>query len=239
MSLERFVAAADNHGDHICRKTENEFFDFIDAWKPKHRLHLGDLFDFRALRRKANENEKRESILEDVSIGKEFLQEYRPNVWVMGNHDDRLFEIARWGSGAVRDLAEVGCQDIISLTKKVKCNVVPFGKRAGVYPFGDMKLLHGYFAGSTAAARHAAIYGKCMFGHVHAYDVASIARWEGPVIATGIPALCILDQEYNQQTPGSLRHSNGWAYGVIDSKTGETETWVAKKIGDKWVFPTI
>ena len=239
MSLKKYVLAADNHGDHIHGKTANDLYSFVEEWKPALRYHLGDLFDFRALRRKANENEKRESIKEDVAEGKEFLKWYRPNVWLLGNHDDRLFEIAKWGCGAVKDLAELGVADILKTTDKIGCQIVPFGKRIGVYQLGDMKLIHGYFSGSTAARQHAAIYGKCCFGHVHAHDIASIPRIEGAVVGMAIPALCELDQEYNQQQCGSLRHSNGWAYGVIDTETGATETWVAKKLGGKWLLPMI
>lgn len=239
MSLKRWVFAADSHGDKLHEPTAAAFQDFLQHWKPHLRVHGGDLFNFDALRRKANENEKRQSVLDDLQAGFAFLRDYRPNVWLLGNHDDRLYEIAKWGSGAVKDLAVLAVQDIEARCRKIKCAVVPFGKTHGVYQLGNQKLLHGYFHGITAAKQHAQVYGRCLFGHIHAHDLASIPRWEGPVVAQSVPALCQLEQEYNRQNPGALRHSNGWAYGVLDEATGETETWIAREIGGKWLLPTL
>jgi hypothetical protein len=239
MSLQRFVSACDNHGDHICPQTKKAFFDFLEVWKPHVKIHKGDLFDFRALRRKANENEKRESIQEDVQAGKEFLQAYKPNVWLLGNHDDRLWKISKWGAGAVKDLAQMGVDDITKLCGKLKTTIVPYGKRAGVFKLGDCKFLHGYYCGPYAARRHAMIYGKCIFGHVHAHDLASVPHIDGAQVARACPALCVLDQEYNQGQAESLRHSNGWIYGVHDTQTGETESWVARYMGGRWLCPMV
>ena len=239
MSLQRWVFATDSHGDHIHEPTRKALVDFNKEWKPHLRFHGGDLFDFRALRRKANENEKRETIQEDLQAGLDFIHEYRPNVWLLGNHDDRLWEIAKWGAGAVKDLARIGVADIEKRCARLKVQLVPFGKRAGVYQLGDLKMLHGYYCGAFAARRMAQVYGKCLFGHVHAHDLASIPRWEGAIVAQSAPAMCVLDQEYNQQAPDSLRHSNGWVYGVHDTQTGETVGWVARELAGRWLIPTL
>ncbi len=237
--LKRWVSVCDNHGDHAHTPTLDALWDFIDEWKPHIRIHKGDLFDFRALRRKANENEKRESIAADLQAGLDFIRRYKPNVWLLGNHDDRLWEISKWGSGAVKDLATMGVNDIESQCGRLKVQIVPFGKRVGVFKLGDLKFLHGYYHGAFAARRMAQVYGRCLFGHVHTYDIASIPRWEGPIVAQACPALCELDQEYNQQQPDSLRHSHGWAYGVYDEATGATEVWAARDLNGMWFLPRI
>jgi hypothetical protein len=43
---------------------------------------------------------------------------------------------------------------------------------------------------------------------------------------------------YLDAKPGSLKHANGFAYGVINDKTGQYHVWQAEAIGHTWVLPS-
>ena len=70
----RFVAVGDNHGDMVDEESFLAVQQFIKDYKPSVRVHLGDCFDFRSLRRGVgNDAESAESLKEDLECGIEFL----------------------------------------------------------------------------------------------------------------------------------------------------------------------
>jgi hypothetical protein len=234
---ERFIACADTHGDMVDAEASRAFLAHLAAWKPKHRLLLGDAFDFRPLRRKASAEEQREHLGPDIAAGKEFIRRMRPTHYLLGNHEGRLVRFAEEGAGAVGELARIGLADIVSVAKGVGATVYPYDKRAGVVKIGKLNFLHGFFVGVTAEQRHANIYGPCLFGHLHRIGEAPVPGLERRQ-ARCIGAICQLDQEYNAHQPSSLAHEHGWAFGVIDKVTGEYHVWQARKVADQWLVPS-
>lgn len=234
---QRFTFGSDLHGDMQSLPVLDAFWRFDAEWKPAVRIFGGDLCDLRPLRTGASEEERRETMQHDVRCGIDFLQRWRPNYWLLGNHDFRLWDWASRGNGAVSELAGLGVKDLEAKAKRLRCDILPYDKRDGILRLGRAKFLHGFFCGETAAKRHALIYGACMFGHTHAIEEAPIAGLERRV-ARGVGCLCQLNHDYNSRTPSSLRHANGWAYGVINKTTGEYVTWQAEEIGGTWLLAT-
>ena len=79
----KFQAGFDVHGDQQSKRACGVFFDFADVWRPDYRVMGGDLFDFRPLRKKASEDEKRESMRGDFEAGMEFLKRMRPTHYAL------------------------------------------------------------------------------------------------------------------------------------------------------------
>lgn len=235
---ERFTFCADNHGDMIDPEASAAFLAHLDAWKPKWRIHGGDAFDFRPLRRKASQEEQREHLGPDIAAGKRFLATMRPTHYLMGNHEGRIVRLAAEGVGALGELAQMGLDDINRTVGGLGGKIFQYDKRQGVVHIGQLAFLHGFFVGETAAKRHAQIYGPCLFGHVHAIAEAPIPGLTRRC-ARSVGALCYLDQDYNSHTPSSLAHAHGWAYGVINKVTGDFKVWQAEKTGDgQWLVPS-
>ena len=96
----RFIAGFDVHGDKQSKAACEVFFKFAKDWKADIRVMGGDLFDFRPLRRKASEDERRESMREDFEAGIGFLKRMRPTHYALGNHsfvaDTDILTIAGW-----------------------------------------------------------------------------------------------------------------------------------------------
>jgi len=238
MSWKKFVVCSDVHGDMQDAGAVSAFFKFLNIWKPEIKIFAGDLWDFRPLRRKADEHEKRESLRKDFDAGMSFLKKFRPQVFLRGNHDERMWDLRDTASGVVQDFAETNTRVIEKECDKLKCQLIPYCKRKGVYPIGsDLFVSHGFFGGATAAKRMAQEYGESMLvGHGHSIDhvtVGGLKRRFGRMIG----CLCRLDHVYNRAHVSSLRHGHGWAYGIVHT-SGASRVWQAEEVGGKWILPT-
>lgn len=234
MSYTKFVFATDLHGDHQDSATVDALLRFCDMWKPKLRVFGGDLWDFRPLRKKADADERRESMMRDYADGMQFLRDYKPHVFLRGNHDERCWDLTTEDNGILSDYAIKATQDIEAEVRKLRCRMLPYHKRDGIYKVGHLKMLHGYACGIGAARKHALTYGSCLFGHIHCVDHVTLERVE-KTMARAVGCLCKLDMEYNRAHIGSLKHAHGWAYGIINDKTGEFHVWQAEEVGGKFM----
>jgi len=233
----KLMAVSDTHGDMIDKAAAKIALQFKEDFKPDEIIHMGDGFDFRAIRRGADNDEKVHSMQEDVFAGKEFLEELRPTWFLRGNHDERLWDLRDCHNAVVRDYACMCVKDLEQFFKKLKIKTKPYDKRAGVLKFGHLKLIHGYHAGQYACKAHGERYGSCWHGHTHAIDSFALPRLERTV-ARSIGCLCKLDYQYNRAFTASLRHAHGFAYALVHKKTGVFHSFQAEKVGGRWILPT-
>ncbi len=234
---KRFICGSDLHGDRQDKKSCDAFFKFLKAWDPDTKIFAGDLWDFRPLRKKATDDEKREKMEKDFEAGMEWLKEFNPDHFIRGNHDERLWDLREADNGIRSEYAHKGIKEIEAEMKRMKCRMLPYHKRKGVLRIGHLKVLHGFSCGVFAARQTALIYGSCLFGHVHDVTEHSIPGLERRV-ARCMGCLCDLDMDYAARTPNTLRQANGWAYGVIHSGTGNYHVWQAERIGGTFMIPS-
>lgn len=214
----RFVVASDNHGDLADHASTSALFDFIADYKPQIRVHAGDNWDFRNLRRGASDEERAGTLQDDWDAGADFLRRLfdggRQNHFLRGNHDERLWHFAANCDGIKRDYAQEGIKRVESIVKRCNGTMLPYDSRRGVLDLGKLRIIHGYHAGVGAARQHAAVYGNCIFGHVHTQESAPVASLE-PAEAKSIGCLCAEDIDYINGKTGKLRWAQGWAYGLL------------------------
>lgn len=220
---KRYSLVTDTHGDMIDHDAEGQFFDWLADYAPSIRVHMGDAFDFRAWRRGASAAEQSESMGYDLESGLGFLKRYKPTVWMLGNHDDRLWRIAREGKGDQRDLARMMIGEIEKALPKTK--IVPYSIREGVARLGDMALLHGFQANMHVGRMIAQQYGggeirRVVQGHVHRFS-SYTARDYGGTTGHTIGGLVQVVMDYNKSQTATLSHQNGWAFGEL-MKDGTT-----------------
>jgi hypothetical protein len=232
-----WVAGFDPHGQYIDSATEAAFFEFIDRWKPEIRINGGDNWDFKQLRKGASAEEKKELLTADVMAGKAFNERFVPTHLVRGNHDERLWDLAKYGQGVEGSYAVAIVNDLEDSLRSMGTQVFPYDKRRGVMQLGSLKVFHGFRTGVSAARMSGKTYGSCMFGHVHQYQCATIEGLEQRT-AYSIPCLAQVDYDYNRAQEGSLTHENGWSYGVVDLNSGAFQVWVARKFDGLWLLPT-
>ena len=85
-----------------------------------------------------------------------------------------------------------------------------------------------------AKAHYDAYGGPTVNGHGHREDYYQGPR--GTSISVGCMAR-IWDLRYDRQRTAKKKHRNGWAYGVIDSKTGRGSAWTVKREAGTWISP--
>jgi hypothetical protein len=174
---------------------------------------------------------------EDFAQGIKFMNRLRPTQFLLGNHDVRLWKLAELAKGLVSDYAKEGVSQIESNLKKLKCHLFPYDARHGIFKLGHLKILHGYACGVGAVRKHAMTYQSCMFGHTHSCGTAPVPGLERRV-ARNIGCLCDLDQDYEATKMSKLEHSRGFAYGIINEKTGNYQVLQAEEIDGSWIVPT-
>jgi len=228
------MAVFDNHGDEQNDKAVGVMFEFKKYWRPDIVIHGGDNFDFRALRKGASEQDWREDSSTDFEMGLEFLEKLRPNYFLRGNHDERMWDLLKSDDGKLKQFAKDQIAKIHASLHGAM--VLPYDKRRGVLQIGKMRFIHGYSAGMNATKIAAQTYGAVMLGHTHTIDSFVISRLEREVGRT-CGCLCKLDMDYNRSHINSLRHENGFVYGVI-LPNGLYHAYQAMPIKGHWLFPT-
>lgn len=234
--MDRFTICGDSHGDRADAGAVAAFREFVKMWKPTIRVHLGDLIDARAFRKKATDEETRDGIGADFDAAMEFLRWYRPTHFLRGNHDERLWDCVKGDDKRLAGLVGTLTSEIEEHLSDTKCAMLPYDKRRGVLKLGHLKVIHGYSAGVTAARLTAQVYGSVVMGHIHTIDHYSIPGIERR-IGRAIGCLCQLDQDYNRAQLQTLRQAHGWAYGIL-LPGGEYQLWQAEQVGGAWYFPT-
>ncbi len=231
------MVVADPHGDQHDLETSKALREFLRDFKPAVRVHAGDNWDFRNLRRGASDDEKAASLVDDWEQGQDWLRAFfdggKTNYFLRGNHDERLWHFAQSATGLLRDYASDGIKRVERIAKQARAQMLPYDSRLGVLRLGKLKVIHGYFAGLGAARRHSIAYGNCLFGHTHATDSAPVESVDGPAEARGIGCCCRIDMGYNQHSVSKLRHDNAWCYGVL-FPDGTYQLFQAKKIGGRF-----
>jgi len=181
--LTKWVFSSDLHGDMQDPESVEAFLEFVEKFKPELKIFGGDLFDFRAIRRGATATERADSMAVDIEMGLKFLNDYRPHIFLRGNHDERLWDTAKYSpDGLIRDHAEDGVRSISTKCKIIKCKMFPYDVNKGVYTLGKLKFVHGYHAGVMATKKHAEVFaesgGAVLHGHTHAIGSTVDRDWE-------------------------------------------------------------
>ena len=237
MKFKRFIVCADVHGDMQDKKAVAAFLKFNEMWGAKIRVFAGDLWDFRSMRKGAGDDEKRDSMAWDLAMGEDFLDAFRPTHFLRGNHDERLWDMAEHKDGIIGDFARKWSKELESKIRKLGCDMYPYDKRKGIVRIGHLKIIHGFATGVYAARKHGQIYGSCLFGHTHSIDEHAVEGIERRV-ARNIGCLCSLDMGYNRHQPGTLKWAHGWAYGVVNERTGDYRVFQAERVGGSFYLPT-
>lgn len=231
--VRRFVVCSDIHGDMQDRASVAALFGFLDVFNPEIRVIAGDLWDFRAIRRGASADERAEGLEPDWKAGEAFAARFFAggvsNHFLRGNHDERAYHLLGSRTDAVgREYGAVAVERIRANVARWKAKMLPYDAAKGVLKLGKLSVIHGYHAGASAARQHAAVYGNCIFGHVHTIESAPVASLE-PAEARSIGCMCRRDMDYMAAHTAKLRWGQGWAYGHLHAD-GSYTLFQARKV---------
>lgn len=211
----------------------------LAEWKPKWRVHLGDAWDFRALRKKAEAEERAEGISYDYNCGFELLEWYRPHFLTMGNHDYRLWRAAKETSnGVMADLCASLAEDAEEKLRKLRIQWCPYAVDQFLQlPMGGPKLIHGFKSSMYPAKAHFDVWGSCLFGHVHRPDSYEARHIDGGK-AYALGTLANLKKmTYADHHAAKLGWRQSFRIGQHNTKTGSWNSWEITKEDGKWMSP--
>lgn len=216
LTIKKWVAAFDNHGDMQDDAAVSGLFDFCEEFRPDVRIGGGDHWDFRALRSSASKYEQRDDDEADVRLGFEFLEKLRPTHLLEGNHDKRLRdEVDRGRLGPLNTYCKSLIDRRVDLCNRFGATWYPYHSHTGVLRFNDLAFVHGYAHSAAACANHAIAYGDVVLGHGHAIDAYSVRRHPRAHIGMMVGCLCKRDMDYASKNLGSLRWGNGFGFGYF------------------------
>ena len=242
-NFQTFIAWGDSHGDHVCKDSLAALHRHIQKFKPDHRICLGDGFDFRALRAgiRNTESDAYDDLVSDLTQGYIMIEKLRPTVYLMGNHEHRIYRAAEENSnGLVRQYAKEGVTKLEKHLRGSGCKVYPYHYEKGVHLINKVAFVHGYTANQHSVKQHAEIYapsgGAVVMGHLHRIEAVSAVRRGG---AKGYSGGCLADiprLTYAAHRPATRRWENGWLFGVIGKKG--FKIWQVEKLEGQWVMPS-
>ena len=242
---KKWVACGDNHGALIDEQSRRAFLKFVDHWQPDLRVHVGDCFDFAGLRIGIGNEDSAaaDDLRTDLLAGFSFLEAYAPHVYLVGNHEDRLWRIRETHTnGAMRYAARDGIDRLRLQCRRTKTKLIPYHAEKGIHRVanGRLAFMHGYTANQNAVKEAATHYaterGTVIMGHLHRVEVQTGKRQGG---TWGYSIGCMADfskMTYAKNRLATSAWENAWAFGVYK---GETPlTWLARRCGANWILPT-
>jgi len=202
--------------------------DFIADYKPKDIVCLGDLISVDQVSPFPSDCEV--DLRDEFHEARALLSELGVTHMLLGNHENRL-QRASLVKPNMRKML-----DPVTNLKLKEQGIIwrPYHNRKGVFRFGKLTVLHGWWWNEYAAKTHAAAYDCCMFVHTH--RLQEIQPKHSFVKNTGlnIGCLCRLDLPYIVQKPPS-----GWAQGFGYCgfhKSGDIAPDRARLIGNNFII---
>lgn len=214
MKRKRIMVVSDNHGDERDSRACKHAIEFAKSYKPDIRLHLGDCFDFRWLRKSASKDEQEGRITDDLNAGIEFIHAYKPTHFLWGNHDERVRDKSETSVGFMQHL----CLHVIEKidTALGKCSTKHYDK-SNVLEFGGWKFAHGFGGGVHAVRDHAKIYGSIAIGHFHRVERVPAPKHGGRAVGVCVGCLCKLSLPYNRAQLNTFAQGHGFAFGEFNA----------------------
>lgn len=236
---KHLLAVGCSHGDLADDEAIDAVLRFRDRWKPDWVAHLGDAFDTAAFRSgaKGTKDESR-SISPDANRGLDFITKLRPNVFCVGNHEDRLYSLRSHPNAVVSELAEVFVSAIEDRLRKVGCSViVPYNVLQGYHEFAGYKWMHGFFYNEMACRDHAETWGNCVHAHTHQAAMSKGRRADNPTAFCVGTLTSIPNMDYALRRRKTLAWCAGFVWGVYHDDVATL--WLHQQPRDQkqWVLP--
>ena len=124
---KRILAVGCSHGLHADPKALAAVLKFRDSYKPAHVVHLGDFIDTTAFRSGAKgSSDESEPVQPDVDGGLDFLEKLRPTLTLAGNHEARLWRLAKSPNAIIAHCATTVIGEIHDTCKSLKSEFVGY-----------------------------------------------------------------------------------------------------------------
>lgn len=187
------------------------------AWKPHLVVHLGDAYDCKAFRTGARPNsgdpDESASVEADLVSGADFMAELRPNVFCMGNHENRLVRLAGHYNQVIATAAQATLDGILASLPR-SAVVVPYRvTEDGWYSVADYRFGHGHLYGENFLRDTAEAWGNTVVAHAHRTGMAKGRRIDGPKCYCVGTLADVSRMDYALGRRATLAWSHGFVWG--------------------------
>lgn len=220
-AFKRFLAIGCTHGALMDQDAFASVMGFKARWKPKARIHLGDVSDYAAFRSGAKGS--RDEAVElgpDLEAGIGCLREFGATDVLLGNHDDRVWKLADHHNAVVARAAGSVKGEFLKACDEMKARVVDhYDINRSWITLGDTKFLHGFMFNEMAIRDHAEHFGKCVIAHLHKAGIATARRCDHAV------AYCVgtLANVGAMDYAKARRATAAWSHGFVWGEYNDTE----------------
>lgn len=214
---EGIVSFGCSHGHFANKKFTDAILGFTERFKPKHRIHLGDAFDFTAFRSGAKGSaDEGEPVDCDLNDGRELLLAFRPTVFCIGNHEDRIVRLAQHPNTIIATAADSVLQKMMEPLKHCRARVIPYTvHNSGWFNLGGYKWGHGHLFAENYLRDTAEAWGNTVVAHAHRAGIAKGRRSDNPT-CYGVGTACDIEKmSYAKGRRATLAWSHGMVFGHV------------------------
>lgn len=232
---KRFMAVGCSHGVYADPNAVAGVLKFREQWKPDTTIHLGDFIDMSPFMSSAKG--KGDPIEPDITNGLGFLNQYRPNIILNGNHEVRLWKEALSNDEVYSGYAIRLINDIKQTANKLNATLIDYTGIWQSYKLADYTFTHGTIYGEQVCRDMAEIYGNVIFAHTHKVGMAVGRRTDTP---KGICVGTLTKRgalEYANTRRATFAWSQGMTWGVYNEN--KLIPWLHEQPHDipDWVLP--
>lgn len=226
-TTQRVLVLSDIHAPFQDEQALSVAKAFQKDFRPHITIALGDWIDSSAFSTHAKDIENFDQ-LDEYLIASQLLDDFKPQIWIDGNHEDRLFRPGNIPQSYRRLLDH---RKWLRFKERGIKHHPYSSHEKHIYKLGKLSFVHGFSAGQYAAARAASRYGSVVLGHTHRLQIVQLPHASYKHTGFNIGCLCRLDQNYTKTwDPHGWGH--GFGYGYV-YKSGNFTFNVARLIGDK------
>lgn len=235
------MAVSCSHGHLADAKATRAALEFKKRWKPDLTLHLGDAIDLAALRAGAMRNpdagDRAANISEDFRAGLNFLRLLEPQVFLVGNHEFRLYEHQYSPNAIVSHCATSALAELHQHLKDLRCQRIDYDIERGWKDVGGTLFGHGFMYSAQAVRDHVESLRKpIVIGHLHRVDRQS-GRSIGAPVGWTIGCLANIGaMGYARRNRSTLAWQHGIAWGEYNDHNCIVNVLSPTADGE-WRFP--
>lgn len=242
LKFEKFLIIGCTHGAFVDWNAFNAVLKFKKLWKPKIRIHLGDVIDLAAFRAGAKGTRDEASLLApDLTNGNQIIRQFQPTLVLLGNHEDRVWNLSGHYNQMVARAAASCVTEFKAACEAVGAKLLEHYdiNRSWFQLADDLKVLHGFGRGGENALRDTAEhFGRSIFAHFHRAEAVGGRRSDRPVGWCVGNLLQLERAEYAKTLRTTARWSHGFVYGETNGR--ESRVWLSQcpqGEGKRWPLP--
>ena len=243
---KKWMGLGCTHARYIDPTAWEAAMTFRERFKPHIVAHLGDAIDLTGLMAHGKGTDSQgDDITPDIDTGLQHLRELRPDVFVMGNHEARAYELTNSKVASTAYSAFKIIQEIEKTCQKIKCRAIPYdGVYQQVFSIADMAMIHGVQFNQTAARDTAkdictnGVWRKVIFVHTHQVAIQSTT---GLLPATGYNIGTLTARgalKYANRRPATRSWTQAWAWGYYNEELMQSVVYITSRLPEEvWVQP--